>query len=268
MTAVSPILCRSRFLPVTDTFLSSYLEFLRPRELLVFRRGKLQSPILVPCTKRFAESDKRPANNARRKSCPSEYIDALDGAGWESGWKWIGHELFRNGSLHSWFTVRFSPPSAAYPAPFSVPVFLFLSLFLSLSLPPLPLPSQTRLILYTTLSSSHSDSPTSLPFLYHSIVFESTSLFSACGTRDGNNNDDDEFHRCVNYSSIMNETASRTKGNRRREIIFQNGEGCRQCDDQKGAIRIGCEGNEIYRWKTINIHRLGGVYGGAHGVNL
>lgn len=50
-------------------------------ELLVFRRGKLQSTILVPRTKRFAESDKRPANNARRKSCPSEYIDALDGAG-------------------------------------------------------------------------------------------------------------------------------------------------------------------------------------------
>lgn len=66
----------------------------------------------------------------------------------------------------------------------------------------------------------------------------------------------------------MNETASRMKGNRRCEIIFQKGEGCRQCDVEKGAIRIGCEGNEIYRWKTINIHRLDGIYGGAHGVNL
>lgn len=52
-------------------------------------RSKLQSTILVHGTKRFAESDKRPANNTGRKSCPSEYIDALDGVGRESGWKWI-----------------------------------------------------------------------------------------------------------------------------------------------------------------------------------
>ena len=109
---------------LSSLFLSLFLS------VSLFLSSEMPLPKRTCCSSLdFAESDKRPANNARRESCPTEYIDALDprrGCEKVDG-KWIEHYRRRASPRPLSFAARFSPSS--------VSLSLSLSLFLSFSLP-------------------------------------------------------------------------------------------------------------------------------------